>query len=424
MPLERPRVFDILNICIDYHDWLLPTICVCREQSHYFPAKPMKSHSFDQRLIAEPKTYRPRPASGFTPSRIVLAKGSDAPESRRWMIEAIIAAYPQAQVVEAFDTPHNRIPLGDLDALSLHYEGKRTLVLAEHNSAARQSTEEGNTCPNYWHFSPYGFCPFGCSYCYLAGTQGVRFSPTVKIFLNLPEILAEVDRVARRLGEPTAFYLGKLQDGLALDPITGYSREIISFFARHSLARLTLLTKSADVSNLLDLDHRGHSILSWTVNPQVAVEAFEPNTPSLEDRIRAMEACAKAGYPLRAVVMPIIPTTDWEAIYGEFLTELLSRVHLSRITLGSICSYPQAIRLTEQKLGPHNLISTHLDKRRNLADGRARFPSNLRERGYRHLLSTIRKIDPKLEVGLCLEESSMFDALELSASLGRCNCVL
>jgi len=93
-----------------------------------------------------------------------------------------------------------------------------TLVLAEHKSAVRQSSEEGNACPNYWHFSPYGFCPFGCAYCYLAGVQGVRFSPTVKVFLNLPEILAEVDRVARRVGEPTAFYLGKLQDGLALDP--------------------------------------------------------------------------------------------------------------------------------------------------------------------------------------------------------------
>ena len=200
-------------------------------------------------------------------------------------------------MIEAFDTPHNRIALGPSGALELHYEGKRTLVLAEHRSAVRQSTEEGNCCPNYWHFSPYGFCPYGCAYCYLAGTQGVRFSPTVKIFLNLPEILDEVDRTARRLGEPTAFYLGKLQDGLALDPLTGYSRQIVPFFADHPQARLTLLTKSADVSNLLDLDHRGHSILSWTLNPKAVVEAFERNTPALEERIRAMEACAARAIP-------------------------------------------------------------------------------------------------------------------------------
>ena len=259
----------------------------------------------------------------------------------------------------------------------------------------------------------------------MAGTQGVRFSPTVKIFLNLPEILAEVDRTARRLGEPTAFYLGKLQDGLALDPLTGYTRQLVPFFAAHPLARLTLLTNSADVGNLLDLDHRGHSILSWTVNPPSVVEAFEQNTPTLEERIHSMEACVRAGYPVRAVVMPIIPVPDWEGVYREFLVDLLSRVRLSRITLGSICSYPQAMCLTEQKLGRDNPISAQVDRRRHAApDGRMRFPRELRENVYRHLLREIRQVDRTLEVGLCLEEESMFDALEMNASLARCNCVL
>jgi len=363
--------------------------------------------------------------SGFAPARIVLAKGSNTTAVRRRLVEGICAAYPEAEVIEDFGTPHNRINLGRSDPLALHEEGKRTLVLAEHNSAVRRSTEEGNSCPNYWHFSPYGFCPYGCTYCYLAGTQGIRFSPTVKVFLNLPEILAEVDRVARRLGEPTAFYLGKLQDGLALDPLTGYSRHIIPFFAVHPTARLTVLTKSADVGNLLDLDHGRHAILSWTVNAKAVIERFEKDTPPLEARVAAMEAAAKAGYPIRAVVMPIIPISGWEAAYREFLTDLLARVRLQRITLGSICSYPQAMRLTEQKLGRENAISVQLDRRRSrMTDGRARFPQELREAVYRHLLRTIRQQDGAVEIGLCLEEPSMFDLLNMGDSVGRCNCVL
>ena len=108
-------------------------------------------------------------------------------------VESICVVDPNADVIEDFDTPHNGIHLGQTDPLALHEKGKRTLVLAEHKSAVRQSNEEGNS----W------------------------------------------------LGEPTAFYLGKLQDGLALDPPTGYSRHIIPFFADHPTARLTLLTKSA-----------------------------------------------------------------------------------------------------------------------------------------------------------------------------------
>jgi spore photoproduct lyase len=327
-------------------------------------------------------------------------------------------------VVVASNTPHNRVRLGPSDPLELHYEGKRTLVLAEHRSAVRESGEEGNSCPNYWHFSPYGFCPYGCDYCYLAGTQGVRFSPTVKIFVNLSEILGEIDRTVRWIGQPTAFYLGKLQDGLALDPLTGYTRRIVPFFADHPLARLTLLTKSANVDNLLDLEHGGHSVLSWTVNPAAIADDFEHSAPPVGQRIAAMARCARAGYPVRAVVMPIIPIEGWEEAYGELLVHLLGRVRLSRITLGSICSYPEAMRLTERKLGPRNAISTRLDDGRTRLDGRARFPRSLREKVYRRLIETVRGLAPDVEIGLCLEEPSIFESLGLSGSRGRCNCVL
>jgi spore photoproduct lyase len=81
--------------------------------------------------------------------------------------------------------------------------------------------------------------------------------------------------------------------------------------------------------------------------------------------------------------------------------------------------------LTEQKLGRDNPISAQLDRKRHgKSDGRTRFPRELRETVYRHLLNQIQRLDPGLEVGLCLEEDYMFDALGMSASLGRCNCVL
>jgi spore photoproduct lyase len=155
--------------------------------------------------------------------------------------------------------------------------------------------------------SPYGFCPYGCKYCYLAGTPGVRFSPSVKIYVNLPEMLTEIDRIASQLATPTAFYLGKLQDSLALDPLTAYSTVLIPFFAEHPWARLTLLTKSAHIDRLLDLEHQGHSILSWSVNPSEVSAAFEENVPSIDERLEAMRRVAERGYPVRAIMMPIIP---------------------------------------------------------------------------------------------------------------------
>jgi len=315
------------------------------------------------------------------------------------------------------------VDLDQTDLLSTHYHGKQTLVLGVHKSALRFSEEDKNTCPNYWHFSPYGFCPYDCKYCYLAGTPGVKFSPAVKVFLNLEQILNQIGKAACQLTKPTAFYLGKLQDSLALDSLTGYSMIMIPFFARQKYARMTLLTKCGNVENLVDLKHNDHTILSWSLNPTDVSDIFEANVPSISERISAMQKCAKAGYPVRAVVMPIIPIENWQQIYRDFLKSLLTNVELDRITLGQICSYSTAMQLTEGKLGPKNVISNLLEKAKS-PDGRIRFPDQLRTDVYKHLIGYIRQQKPDLQIGLCLEEKNIFKALGMEVSMGQCNCVL
>jgi spore photoproduct lyase len=232
-------------------------------------------------------------------------------------------------------------------------------------------------------------------------------------------------RIAHEAGRPTAFYLGKLQDGLALDPLTGHSRTMVPFFANHSLARLIVLTKAVDVENLLDLPHGGHTILSWSLNPPEVGAQFELNVPAVERRIEAMRQCAAAGYPVRAVVMPIIPVADWHSVYERFLTRLLTNVRLDRLTLGGICSYPNAVRLTEAKLGVSSGITPGAGQSMTKSvDGRARYSTDVRACMYRHLLEVVRKTQPGLAVGLCLEERAVFEAVGLTHAIGCCNCVL
>jgi spore photoproduct lyase len=373
---------------------------------------------FDQNVV-----YQPVAARHFNPKRIVLTKGWNRSDIQISRARAICNVYPDAEVVEMSDIPHNRVDLGQTDLLSTHYHGKQTLVLGVHNSALRFSEEDKNTCPNYWHFSPYGFCPYDCKYCYLAGTPGVKFSPTVKVFLNLEQILNQIGKAACQLTKPTAFYLGKLQDSLALDSLTGYSRIMIPFFARRKYARLTLLTKCGDIENLLDLEHNDHTILSWSLNPTDVSDIFEANIPSISERISAMQRCEKAGYHIRAVVMPIIPIENWQQIYRDFLKSLLTNVKLDRITLGQICSYSTAMQLTEGKLGHKNVISNQLEKAKS-PDGRIRFPDQLRTDIYKHLIGYIRQQKPDLQIGLCLEEKNIFKALGMETAIGRCNCVM
>jgi len=382
---------------------------------------------FGQRAFTAslPRDYEPVRPAHFEVDRICLAKGSITTRERKRFVERICDLYPEAQVEERLDMPHNRIGLAERDAFSLHQAGKRTLVFGELKTAVRFAQERGNACPNYWHFSPYGFCPYGCKYCYLAGTPGVRFSPSVKIYVNLPEMLSEIDRVARRQRTPTAFYLGKLQDSLALDPLTAYSTVLVPFFAEHPWARLTLLTKSAHVDRLLDLEHGGHSILSWSVNPQEVSAMFEENVPTIDERLEAMRLVAERGYPVRAIMMPIIPIDGWEEAYTAFTDRLLQTVAIQRLTLGGICIYRSARDLMERKMGMRNVVSEHIDATSPKAgDGRARYPLMLRSAMYSLVIERARRLRPDLELALCLEEEAVWESTGLLGSLGRCNCVL
>lgn len=368
------------------------------------------------------QSMRPRRLSV---EKLVLAKGSLATAERNRFVEAICSLYPGAPVLDCQNMPHNKIQVpGSSSGGAKHAMGKKTLVFGEHGSALRFSKEDGNTCPNYWHFSSTGYCFFDCTYCYLAGTPGVWHSPTVKIFVNLDEILAQIDSVARRLAKPTGFYLGKLQDGLAFDPLTGYSEILVPFFAQHPYARQIILTKTDEVDRLLRLDHNNHTTLSWSLNPQPVIDKFEKNTPSLEQRLEAMKRCAQHGYPLRVVVMPVIPIAHWQNVYSDFIDHLLQDVPIERLTIGGICSYGKALWLMEQKNGKGNDISIHLDRHGASEDGRIRYPQSLRVSMYSHIINQVKCIRPSLEIALCLEEKSTWTTLGLENQLGKCNCVL
>jgi len=372
-------------------------------------------------LPLENKSGRP---DHFSVDRIFLAKGSLTTQKRRIFVERICRLYPKAEIVECQDTPHNRVDLGEADAMKRHNKGKHTLVFGELGDSVRFSNEEGNTCPNYWHFSPYGFCPYGCKYCYLAGTTGVFFSPTVKVFVNLDDMLRKIDATAHHLGTPTSFYLGKLQDGLALDPMTGYSSVLVPFFAQHPFARQVLLTKSKEVEGLLNLSHNKRTILSWSLNPPALAAAFEENVPTVEERLSAMRLCADAGYPVRAVIMPVIPVPDWRTLYREFVDELLSTLPIERLTIGGICSYRKAQSLMDGKLGPRNVVSDSIVRTGKAADGRMRYSPTMRAEMYRDIIGVAGSVAPDCELALCLEERAVWEAVGLAASIGRCNCVL
>ena len=152
---------------------------------------------------------------------------------------------------------------------------------------------------------------------------------------------------------------------------------------------------------------------------------FEENAPSVEERLDAMRRVSERGYPVRAIMMPIIPIDGWQDVYNAFTTRLLKTVSIQRLTLGGICIYQSARDLMERKMGARNVVSEHIDSASPKAeDGRERYPRSLRHKVYSLIIQSARRIRPDLDIALCLEEQALWESTGLVGKMGRCNCRL
>jgi len=359
---------------------------------------------------------------------VVLARGSEAaPE----LCDRVVAAFPGARVERRLDVPPVRVPLELTEGQRRREVGKRTLVLGRIGRVLDRNCEPGMgeriVCYPYWHFNAVGNCPYDCRFCYLSGNRANLKSPAIRIYTNLGEVVAAIGRVADQVAAPVLFYGSKLQDFVALDPLTGYSQTLVPFAAEHPNVRLLFLTKSADIDGFLALNHRGHTILSWTLNAAPVIEQYEVGTPSLDERLIAARRAAYAGYEVRFIFMPMIPGPGWQAAYRGAVRKALNAVRPSRITLGGICMYRSALNAMRGRrdVSPEGLapILDHLQPPAFPRD-RYRFRPEVRQALYSHMVECVREVDAGIPVSLCLETPEVWRRLGMEPPEARCNCVL
>ena len=368
-----------------------------------------------------------RAGGSFCPDEIVVTKGARARPHYEEFLGKIRRAYPRAQWIERPDVSHmSARPSGNHDEIARTAAAKKTLAIGTLGRSVRRSQESDIVCPNYWHFSTTSFCHYDCLYCYLAGSCSTIASPAVKVYVNLEQILAELLRKCSRLDAETSFYLGKLQDGLNLDFLTNYSKILVPFFAEQRHARFVFLTKSDDVTNLVESDHRGRTIATWSVNAPAFARRWERGAPSVHRRLIAARQCSDAGYPVRFIIMPMLPACGWENHYEKLIEKLFSSVLPQRITLGGICSFPTARRLACTRSGSGDELCELLSGERlaRSPDGRLRFPRDERIAMYRFVIDRIQSHCPDMPVALCLETADVWHAVELRPAEARCNCVV
>lgn len=102
---------------------------------------------------------------------------------------------------------------------------------------------------------------------------------------------------------------------------------IENFVAKSGKGKLTFPTKFDMVDSILNLDHKGKTIVRMSVNPQEIIREIEIGTSPLKNRIEAINKLKKAGYPVGILIAPVVLVENWKEKYEElvkYLSENLS----------------------------------------------------------------------------------------------------
>lgn len=284
-------------------------------------------------------------------------------------------------------------------------QGKKTIFLTESKGKLVKlcpGMTEPYLCCKLYVINPISNCPQNCSYCFL---QFYLNMPATVIYTDWEKAKEEVTELTRK--DPNhlfRFTTGELSDSLAFDRETKTAEKLIAFFRNVPNGLLELKTKTTFVDHILEVEHGGRTVISWSINTPRVIKKEEKGAPSLEKRLKVAQKCQEQGFLLGFHFDPLIYYPRWEDDYKKTVKALFSIIDpkkIAWISLGTLRFRPgmeEAIKIyfPESKLPYGELIKAK--------DGKMRYVKPIRHKMYKKVLNWIKEYGGEdIFVYLCME---------------------
>ena len=312
--------------------------------------------------------------------------------------------------------------------------GKQIVYISPAGTAVDQfdMPDDRMLCPHFDRLKlASNGCFYQCDWCYLKLTYRAAF-PFITVKAEYNKIKDQLVKRLAKTSDPVIFNSGELADSLAMDHLTGAGREFIPWFGNTANGYLFMLTKSDNVDDILDLDHKGRTIVSWSMNHDSISRKFEIGAPAFERRLHAAEKVQKAGYPLRIRLDPIVPFDGWKEAYAETIKSIFEKVSPERMTIGTL-------RFEKGFYGMRNNIFTTgpelpgildnmepmfepklFDGLKSPKSGKYSFSEDKRTEIFKFVINKIRKYSD-CKIALCKESANVWN--DTGLELSKCSCV-
>lgn len=251
----------------------------------------------------------------FTPKRILFEKNTlDYPIGKH-----IYQTFITNKEIDIIELRGNKIKenIPGETLPQLYQEGKNTLVVGVKKGATFQ------TCKPSAHYQLplLSGCIGQCQYCYLNTNMGDK--PYMRINVNVNDILAQAETlINQRIPEITIFEGSATSDPVPVEPYSTLLKSAVEYFSQSEYGRFRFVTKYTDVDTLLELEHRGHTEIRFTLNTDPVIKNYENRTPSLAKRIAAACKVMASSYPTGFLIAPVFLYEKWKDDYHQLLLDL------------------------------------------------------------------------------------------------------
>jgi spore photoproduct lyase len=179
--------------------------------------------------------------------------------------------------------------------------------------------------------------------------------------------------------------------------------------AHRDNAVLELKSKSVNIENLEGLDHRGRTIVAWSLNSPVIMAREEIRTATLTERLQAAAQCAEWGYGLAFHFDPIILHDGWQEGYRQTIARLFALVpaeSIAWISMGALRYLPALKQIAAERFPASRFFYQEFVEG---LDGKRRYFRPQRVAMYRFILDELKKYaHSRTCIYFCMENDTIW----------------
>ena len=279
----------------------------------------------------------------------------------------------------------------------------------------------GGFCQSALELNLVSGCVFRCAYC--------GFGRRLIFSLDVERFMDGLDEQFAKYPRQSLYKFSNMTDLPPFEPELDALPPVVERFAREEGRYVMLFTKGDNVDFLLGLDHRGHTVISWSLSSHSVSREIEKRTATMQERIAAMAKAQAAGYLVRARLSPIVPVRDWREEYRHLFETLFAQAKPDVVTLELLGWFdfedlPQLMPL--DLLDPDAVADAEAAADELKGQHQGPFTAKTHQEVYEFCVDEVKRISPNTPMSVCHGTPAVWSMLTPKVGMTPtnylCNC--